>query len=129
VRPLRPGDDLPSLDEYERELVARAAAKPDAENRGLVWVAGGDVRGLVLFGSIGGTEGTARIRVVAGDGAGELISAAIAELAARKVVAEVSDDAHHSAMISALVANGFSETGRIADYVRDGVALVIFERP
>jgi hypothetical protein len=127
VRPIRPGDDLPSLDEHERELAARAAAQPDAENRGLVWVGGDEVRGLVLFGSIGGTEGTARIRVVAGDGAAELISAAIAELAARKVVAEVPDDAHHTAMIAALVAHGFREAARIPDHVRDGVALVILE--
>jgi hypothetical protein len=128
VRPIRPGDDLPSLDEYERELATRAATNPDAENRGLVSVAGGDVRGIVLFGSIAGTEGTARIRVVAGDGVAELISAAVGNLAARKVVAEVPDDAHHSAMISALVETGFREAGRIADYVRDGVALVIMER-
>jgi hypothetical protein len=133
VRPIRP-DDAAALEALVAgtpyaDLARRTVAHPSAEQRALILERRGAVTGVVLFGVIAGTEGTARIQgVVSEHDADALVAGAVAALAARKVVAEVPDDAHHSAMMNALVANGFTEAARIADYVRDGVALVVLER-
>ena len=43
-------------------------------------------------------------------------------------IAEVPDDATMSAYVRILRENGFDEEGRVKDYFRDGVDLIIFRR-
>ena len=106
-------------------------AQSDPEREGLVAVSGTDARviGLVLFGAVAGATGVARIHALVGDAPAALRALIAATLGdARMSVCELADDAPHRAAADALLARGFVEEGRVADFFRDGVALRLLTR-
>ena len=85
--------------------------------------------GVVLFGTVLGARLTTKVHaVVAGDPRVQLaLLDAVRETCLRSgerlVVCELPHDAPFDVTAVALIASGFREEGRIADFVRDGVAL------
>ena len=85
---------------------------------------------------IAGTDGTVALHPArdAGDTTNERVldldDALVthAAPAARLLVAEVPGDHAHRPLVVALEARGFEHAGRIADYVDDGVDLVILRK-
>jgi ribosomal protein S18 acetylase RimI-like enzyme len=94
--------------------------------------------GLVVFGETAGARGAGRIHLVAVDArarrrgiAMDLIHAActhLAERGGRLVTIELPAGARLSSVRGLVERAGFREEGRIDDYVRDGVALVLLRR-
>jgi hypothetical protein len=120
------------------ELLGQAERGGDPEARALVIERDGTIAGLILFGLVAGTSGAAKAHALvldrgvdADDVGGRLITAAAATLAAagaRLLVAELPEDAALGPVPSVLLRNGFREEARVADYFRDGVALVLLRR-
>jgi len=119
-------------------FLRRAFEVGDAEARVLISERDDEVVGCVLFGEVAGTVGTGRLHYVAvtagtrrcGIGT-TLCEAAIAELfsrGARSVVAEIPDDAEGLAGRALIERCGLTLVARVADYYRDTVDLLIFER-
>ena len=108
------------------------------ESRALVAERAGDIIGLALFGEVAGAVSTGRMHFVTVTAsarlhaiAGGLCEAAVADMAAkgdRLVVAELPDDALLTSGRALLSRCGFVEAGRVADYYRDGVDLVVLRR-
>ena len=109
------------------------------ESRAIVAEQDGAVVGGAIFGEVAGSIGTGRIHFVAATAAGKvaavdtiLCQAALRDLTdhgARLVVAELADDAPLVGYRALLTASGFAEVGRVDDYYRVGVALVILAKP
>ena len=121
------------------ELLAEALAGADDEVRALVCARGRELAGLGMHGAIAGATGAARVfLVLSGEGvpAGDrtiamlldAIAARAAASGARFLLAEVPDDAAAPALAVPLLRHGFVEAGRVADYFRDGVALLLMRR-
>ena len=118
------------------EAMRRALDAPSAESRALVAEGHGQLLGIALYGDVAGAVGAARLYALAvaegarGQGVGRALlrrtSAVLAaDHAARLVVVELAD---HSALAPAhhfLGAMGFREEARVADFYRDGVALLL----
>ena len=112
-------------------------AQPE-ESRAIVAVQGGAVVGVALFGMVAGAVGTGRIHFIVVDAAARrlgigsrLCEAAVADLSAggaRAVIIEIPDDRALIAGRELLVRCAFAETARVADYYRDGVALIVLHR-
>jgi len=124
-----------------RELLDAAAAQVgevDAEYRALVATEGSEVTGVVLFGRVAGAVGTGALFGVAvgarwrHSGTGRaLVAAAVDALDAsgvRVVIAELPDDAAIGDARALLMSAGFVEEARVADLVRDGVAVSFMRR-
>lgn len=119
-------------------FLRRAFDVGDAEARVLISERDDAVAGFVLFGEVAGTVGTGRLHYVAVTAGTQrcgigttLCEAAIAELfsrGARSVVAEMPDDAERPAGRALIERCGLTLVGRVADYYRDTVDLLIFER-
>jgi ribosomal protein S18 acetylase RimI-like enzyme len=111
-----------STDEYQAIVVADASV----------------LVGLIVFGETAGARGAGRIHLVAVDAkarrrgiAMDLINAACArfgEQGARFVMIELPVDPRLASVRRLAERAGFHEGGRIDDYVRDGVALVLLRR-
>ena len=118
------------------EQLESAARGGDAEHRGLVAFARGDDRmaGLALFGAVAGAHGVSKIHALAGSDRNVLVALAGAVRAEgvragdRMVVCEIPDDAPYEVTLDALRELGFEEGGRVADYFREGVALLVLTR-
>ncbi|HVE79095.1 MAG TPA: hypothetical protein VNA89_09555 [Gemmatimonadaceae bacterium] len=127
------------------ELLDRADAGPGAEYLAYVvaqqGLFGGErVVGALVAERVAGAAGTIRVHALAGRGTGthdaaavrERLVAALAERARREggrlLVAELPDEPALRPMRDALLAAGFAEEGRVADLVRDGVALLLLRR-
>lgn len=116
-----------------------AAGEPGAEYRALVAEAGGAVVGVAIHGLVPGTVGAGALHtaaVAAGErrrGVGRALvdaaAAALAALGARFAIAELADDPSLGSAAALLAAAGFDEEARVADLVRDGVALRFLRRP
>jgi ribosomal protein S18 acetylase RimI-like enzyme len=110
----------------------------DDEARSLVAVRGGELVGLVVYGLVAGAQGAGRLHLVlvtasarlAGVGLSlcDAAAEALRRDGARLVVAEVPDDAATAAGRELLRRAGFREEGRIPDFHRDGVALLLLRR-
>jgi ribosomal protein S18 acetylase RimI-like enzyme len=108
------------------------------EYRALIARDTGAVIGLIVFGEIAGAIGAGRIYCVAVDDgarrrgiASALIEAACTELrsrGARFVAIEMAQDPRLDAARAVAARAGFLAEGRVSDYVRDGVDLVLFRR-
>jgi ribosomal protein S18 acetylase RimI-like enzyme len=119
-------------------FLRRAFDVGDAEARVLISERDDAVVGFVLFGEVAGTIGTGRLHYVAVTAGTQrcgigttLCEAAIAELfsrGARSVVAEMPDDADEPAGRALIERCGLTLVARVADYYRDTVDLLIFER-
>jgi hypothetical protein len=120
------------------EILSLAERGHDPEHRALVIARDGTVAGLVLFGTIAGTVGGAKVHIamlapgvnVADVGARLLDAVAVAarEGSSRFLVAEMPDDPALGRSIELLRACGFSEESRVPDFFRDGVALSFLRR-
>lgn len=119
------------------EILERAAGTPDEEHRAIVAGPADALDGVALFGMIAGTVGTAElhamsVRNIAPPSVGQaLVDEVLRAVRARRAnlaIAEVPDDAALSAFAGILRANGFEEEGRVKDYYRDGVDLILFRR-
>ena len=120
-------------------FVTLATQDKPQECRGIVAERSGAVVGYVLLGEVAGTLGTGRVLLVAVIRAArrEGIATALCEAAAavlelkgaRSVVAELPNDSTTAAGRAVLGRCGFTETGRVQDYYRDGVDLLVLQRP
>ena len=140
LRPLMPEDERAARTLVTGALagsryLARAVEQLDAALRfedpeylAVLAERGRDVVALALFGTVAGARQCSKLHLLVGDAdALEVLAGGIAQLCAesgeRLLVCELPDDARFSALSDALAACGFSEEGRVADYVADGVAL------
>jgi ribosomal protein S18 acetylase RimI-like enzyme len=108
------------------------------ESRAIVAERAGEVVGLALFGEVAGTVATGRMHLITVTASarlaavgGGLCDAAVADMVScgdRLIVAEAPDDAILTSGRALLARCGFRESGRVADYYRDGVDLVILTR-
>jgi hypothetical protein len=90
--------------------------------------------GLALFGTVAGASRCTKLHAVAGashDAVGALLEA-VAELCdqsgERLIVCELPDDLPFRSLAASLLERSYVEEGRVADYVRDGVALRLLVR-
>lgn len=110
----------------------------ESESRALIAERAGDVVGFALFGEVAGAVGTGRMHFITvsagarlhniGTGLCELAVADLAGRGARAVFAEVPDDPRLTSGLALLTRCGFREEARVADYCRDGVALLLLRR-
>ena len=115
------------------EVLELAERGSDPEHRALVIARDGTVAGLVLFGSIAGTRGGARLHTavlapgVDADDVGERLMRAVAGVlktsGARFLLAEMPDDPALGTVFALLREHGFREEARVPDFYREGVAL------
>jgi hypothetical protein len=149
-RPLEPDDAVPAralvytvlgvtpyVDRVV-ELLDQAARGGDPEARALVIERDGTIAGLVIFGLVAGTRGAARLHVLVlnrgvnpDDVGGRLIGAAAAAVTAaeaRLLIAELPDDPALGPVSAVLLANEFRVEGRVSDFFRDGVDLLLLRR-
>jgi hypothetical protein len=115
------------------EVLELAERGNDPEHRALVIARDGTVAGLVLFGSIAGTIGGARLHTavlapgVDADDVGDRLMRAMANTSrdggARFLLAEMPDDPALGAVFTLLREYGFHEEARVPDFFREGVAL------
>ena len=120
------------------EVLELAERGNNPEHRALVIARDGTVAGLVLFGSIAGTKGGARLHVAvlapgvdAGDVGDRLMNAvarASRESSARFLLAEMPDDPALGNVFALLREHGFREEARVPDFFRDGVALTFLRK-
>jgi ribosomal protein S18 acetylase RimI-like enzyme len=126
---------------YAEPLLAAletALARATDEHQAVVACDANALVGLVVFGEIAGARGAGRIHVVAVDAnarrrgiAIDLIDAActrLGEQGGRFVMIELPGDARLTGARRMAQRAGFHEEGRMDDYVRDGVALVLLRR-
>ena len=146
ARALQPSDADAAREFVERALAGTVylnrtlellehAAEGDVETRALI--AGEAVNAIVLFGAVAGAEGTWQIRMMcvtedlqrhAGRPFMDAFLAVVRKEGARVVVAELPADDVIGDALTLLRANGFRQTGKVADYYRDGVALLFLRR-
>ena len=115
------------------EVLALAERGNDAEHRALVIARDGTVAGLVLYGSVAGTLGAARVHTavlapgVEVDDVGTRLMRAAADQArlsgARFMLAEMPDDPALGSILALLREYGFREEARVPDFFREGVDL------
>jgi hypothetical protein len=120
------------------ELLDQAARGNDPEAVALVIERDGTIAALVIFGSVAGTSGTAKLHVLvidrgvsADDVGGRLVDAVVAAVeasGARLLVAELPDDLALGPVPIVLIRKGFHEEARVPDFFRDGVALTFLRR-
>ncbi|MEO8335578.1 MAG: hypothetical protein ABI664_11430 [bacterium] len=112
---------------YEARLLvqlALATSGDDPECR--VLVSDDEPRALVLYGSIAGAMGVVKIYALAGNAiASRSLVAAVRDTDTRLFVCEVAEDMPFAVTTRILRESGFEEAGRVADYFREGVALVV----
>lgn len=126
----------PYIDRAVEVLNIAERAGGDEENRAYVVARDGTVAGLALFGRIAGTEAGFRLHALVlqsaeGDVGERLLDAvqsAVVESGGHFVLAEIADEPALTATIAVLRQNAFHEAGRIPDYFRDDVSLVILRR-
>ena len=109
------------------EQLAHARRGDDPECRAMVAIAPGDqhLHGLMLFGTVSGAQGVAKIHALVGEDrdAQRTLAGSVRDAGARMVICEVGDDAPWLVTVEVLRELGFAEEGRVADFFRDGVAL------
>ncbi len=148
-RPLHPGDIEPVRDLVRGALGATpyvgrvmelldAAARADAECDALIMERDGTVAALALFGVAAGARDVWRLHTIlladrvdrrdAGATIVEAVVQRVRTLGARMLVAELPTDPAFGDSLPLLRANDFEQEGRIADFFRDGVALLFLRR-
>jgi ribosomal protein S18 acetylase RimI-like enzyme len=115
-----------------------ALARATNEYQAILARDGGALVGLVVFGDTAGARGAGRIHLVAVDAkarrrgiAMDVIDAActrLGEQGGRFVMIELPTDARLASAQRLARRASFHEEGRMDDYVRDGVALVLLRR-
>ena len=115
-----------------------AAEHGDPASHALVTERDGTVAALALFGPVAGAVGVWHLsmvllapRVELRDVGRAMVEAVVADVrraGGRLIMAELPADAALGRSLSLLRANEFRQEGRIADYYRDGVALLFLRR-
>lgn len=107
------------------EQLELATKGDDPECRALV--AGDEPSAVALFGFVAGATGVAKIHALAGDDRSELrsLARAVRGTDIRLVVCEFAGDAVFGVTGQILQELGFEEDGRVANFFRDGVDLVV----
>jgi len=124
---------------YEARILEQleiAARGDDPECRGIVALAPDEqrVRGFVLLGAVAGAEGVWKVHFLISPERNVLTTLAdVARQECRRadqrmLVCELADDAPFDVTGQVLHELGFEEAGRVADYFREGVALVVLTR-
>jgi hypothetical protein len=114
-----------------QEQLGIALLGNDRECRGLVALEPRSPRvsGLALYGDVAGAKGVVKLHALAGSDRAALraLAAALhdASGSARMIVSEIPDDAPFIVTCSILRELGHEEEGRIADFVRDGVSMML----
>ena len=124
--------------EVPRYFLRLALEGRTAESRCIVAERDGEVLGFALYGDVAGAVGTGRIHFIGVTASSRLnavgvslCDAAVNDLAAggaRTVIAEVPDDPLLVSGRALLARSGFMEVGRVPDYYRDRIALIILAR-
>jgi ribosomal protein S18 acetylase RimI-like enzyme len=119
-------------------FVALALQGKSQESRGIVAERASMVVGYALLGEVAGTSGTARILLMAvvpsarregiGGALCDTVTAILELNGARSIVAELPNDDSTTVARGVLSRCGFVEAGRIPDYYREGVDLLILQR-
>jgi predicted GNAT superfamily acetyltransferase len=97
--------------------------------------AGPQLVGLALFGAVAGARSVVKVHALVGHDAPaaaalvEAIRETSEHSGERMIVCEIPDDEPFTVAAAALVSSGFTEEGRVPDFVRDGVALRLLVRP
>jgi hypothetical protein len=121
---------------YEARILEQlevAIGGNDNECRALVAIAqnSSTLSGVALAGTVAAAHGVVKLHALVGDDRTALLALAravvdgSARAGARMVVCEIADDAPFRVTVQVLRELGYAESGRIADFVRDGVALLI----
>lgn len=116
---------------YQARLLEQlqiAIGGEDPECRAMVAIAADErVLGVALFGQVAGAQGVVKLHALAGDDRDALgaLVVGVHVSGARMVVCEIADDAPFRVTVEVLLELGYEEAGRVADLVRDGVALLI----
>ena len=110
----------------------------DDEARALAATRDGALVGLVVYGLVAGAQGAGRLHLVLVTASARLAGVglqlcdaaadALRRAGARLIVAEVPDDPATAAGRELLRRAAFREEGRIPDFHRDGVALLLLRR-
>lgn len=129
--------DAPSGDHFRGSL-DRMLTSTTSEYRALIASEETALAGLIVFGETAGARGAGRIYLIAVDAharrrgiATTLVDAAcrdLTERGARFVIIELPDDHRLAGARLAAEHAGFREEGRVADYVSDGVSLLLLRR-
>jgi hypothetical protein len=100
----------------------------DAECRGIVAFEAREavVVGLVLFGIVAGARGVVKVHALLGNDRVALraLATAVCNADVRMVVCEIADEPRFGVTVQLLRELGYTEEGRVADFIRDGVALL-----
>ncbi|HEY6220807.1 MAG TPA: hypothetical protein VIV65_12210 [Gemmatimonadaceae bacterium] len=118
------------------EILKIAERGHDEEHRAHVVARDGTVAGLALFGKIAGTEAGFRLHLLllvssegdVGERLLESVMSAVRDGGGRFIIAEIADEPALVTTTTLLRSHGFEEEGRIPDYFRDGVPLLILRR-
>lgn len=113
---------------YEARLFEQLALAIDGDDPECrAFVTADDARGLALFGSVAGADSVVKLHALVGNDRGALrsLATAVRNTDARLVVCELADDAPFDVTGQILRELGFAEDVRVADYFREGVALVV----
>jgi ribosomal protein S18 acetylase RimI-like enzyme len=148
-RPLAPGDAEPvrglvwgalGITPYVDRVIELLSAveRGDPASHALVTERDGTVAALALFGPVAGAVGVWHLSMVllaprvelreVGRAMVEAVVADVRRAGGRLIMAELPADAALGRSLSLLRANEFRQEGRIADYYRDGVALLFLRR-
>ena len=91
--------------------------------------------GIAVFGTVAGAHAVVKLHgVITSEPAAaralvEAVRHASEHSGERMIVCELPDDPPFAEAVAALQASGFTEQGRVPDFVRDGVALRLFVLP
>jgi hypothetical protein len=123
-----------SLRDRAREVTNLALGSGDREHRAFVADDGRELCGIVVYGELLGSDRVMRVhflgfsRSAEGQRLLDAVNDAARESRARFVFIEIADDPALRDTLRVLEDAGYRQEARIADYVRDGVALLFLRR-
>jgi hypothetical protein len=120
-----------------REIIDLALGRKDREYRAVVALLENELVGVAAFGELLGSDRVIRLHVVAARAADghdvdqqllAAVDASAKRVGARFIFAEIPEEIASEQTVDALTDAGYVEETRIADYVRDGVPLLLLRR-
>ncbi len=117
-----------------REQLDAALQFEDPEFMAVLATRGDSLSAVALFGAVAGAQRCTKLHALIGDDDEALaaLAAAVVDVCTdageRLVVAEVPADAPFVRFQHAIEASGFTECGRVGDYVAEGIALRLLVR-
>ena len=121
-----------------RAALESVIAGTDPDSHGLIALREERVSGLVIFGTIAGSVGAGRLQLIITEPGARRVGIATALVheaflrlrhgGARFTIVEIPDDPELAPGLALLRRCGFEEESRVADFFRDGVALMLLRR-